>query len=53
MTPYDKLIAGYGQEGCKFLNALGIERIPAAQMTLHPFEGNNSDAKIKVDFVPH
>ena len=37
MTPYDKFIAEYGQEGCKFLNALGIERIPAAQVTLHPF----------------
>ena len=37
MTPYDKFIAEYGQEGCKFLDALGIERIPAAQVTLHPF----------------
>ena len=37
MTPYDKFVAEYGQEGCKFLDALGIERIPAAQVTLHPF----------------
>ena len=37
MTPYDKFIAEYGQEGCKSLNALGIERIPAALVTLHPF----------------
>ena len=37
MTPYDKFIAEYGQEGCKFLNALGIERITTAQVTFHPF----------------
>lgn len=37
MTPYDKFIAEYGEEGRKFLEALGITRIPAAQVTLHPF----------------
>ena len=36
-TPYDKFIAEHGEEGRKFLDALGITRIPAAQVTLHPF----------------
>jgi hypothetical protein len=37
MTPYDKFVAEYGQEGRDFLDSLGIKRIPAAQVTLHPF----------------
>lgn len=36
-TPYDKFIAEHGEDGHKFLDALGIKRIPAAQVTLHPF----------------
>jgi IS30 family transposase len=37
MTPYDKFVVEYGQEGRDFLDSLGIKRIPAAQVTLHPF----------------
>ena len=37
MTPYDKFVAEYGQEGRDFLDSLGIKRIPATQVTLHPF----------------
>ena len=36
-TPYDNFITEHGEEGRKFLEALGITRIPAAQVTLHPF----------------
>ena len=35
--PYDLFIAQYGNEGRAFLDKLGITRIPAAQVTLHPF----------------
>ena len=37
MTPYDLFIEEFGIEGKQFLDALGIVRIPAAQVTLHPF----------------
>ena len=30
MTPYNKFVAEYGQEGRDFLDSLGIKRIPAA-----------------------
>jgi len=36
-APYDLFVAEYGDEGRRFLDALGIKRIPAAQVTLHPF----------------
>ena len=36
-TPYDNFITEHGEEGRKFLEELGITRIPAAQVTLHPF----------------
>jgi len=36
-TPYDLFVAEYGDEGRRFLDALGIRRIPAAEVTLHPF----------------
>ena len=36
-TPYDLFVAEYGEEGKAFLDRLGIKRIPAAQVTLHPF----------------
>lgn len=36
-TPYDLFIAQHGEEGRLFLDRLGIKRIPAAQVTLHPF----------------
>lgn len=36
-TPYDLFVAEYGDEGRRFLDALGIKRIAAAQVTLHPF----------------
>ena len=37
MTPYDLFIEEFGIEGKQFLDALGLVRIPAAQVTLHPF----------------
>lgn len=36
-TPYDLFVAEHGDEGRRFLDALGIRRIPAGQVTLHPF----------------
>ena len=36
-TPYDLFASELGEEGVRFLDALGIKRIPAAQVTLHPF----------------
>jgi len=36
-TPYDLFVAEHGDEGRRFLDTLGIKRIPAAQVTLHPF----------------
>ena len=36
-APYDLFVAEHGDEGRRFLNALGIRRIPAGQVTLHPF----------------
>ena len=36
-TPYDLFIEEFGEEGKKFLDKLGLTRIPAAQVTLHPF----------------
>ena len=36
-APYDLFVAEHGDEGRRFLDALGIRRIPACQVTLHPF----------------
>lgn len=36
-TPYDVFVEKHGAEGKAFLDALGIVRIPANQVTLHPF----------------
>ena len=36
-TPYDLFIEEFGEEGKTFLDKLGITRIPATQVTLHPF----------------
>ena len=36
-TPYDLFVEEFGEEGKTFLDKLGIVRIPAAQVTLHPF----------------
>ena len=36
-TPYDLFVSELGDEGVRFLDTLGIKRIPAAQVTLHPF----------------
>ena len=36
-TPYDLFVSELGDEGRRFLDALEIRRIPAAQVTLHPF----------------
>ena len=36
-APYDLFVAQHGDAGKAFLDALGIRRIPAAQVTLHPF----------------
>ena len=36
-TPYDAFVEKHGTEGKAFLDALGIVRIPANQVTLHPF----------------
>ena len=36
-APYDLFVAEHGDEGRRFLDALGIRRIPAGQVTLHPF----------------
>ena len=35
--PYDLFVEQYGEEGKKFLDELGIKKIPSAQVTLHPF----------------
>lgn len=35
--PYDLFVEEYGEDGRRFLDALGIRRVPAAQVTLHPF----------------
>ena len=36
-TPYDVFVEKHGEEGRAFLAKLGIVRIPANQVTLHPF----------------
>ena len=36
-VPYDLFVAQHGDSGKAFLDKLGIKRIPAAQVTLHPF----------------
>ena len=36
-APYDLFVSGLGDEGRRLLDALGIKRMPAAQVTLHPF----------------
>ena len=36
-VPYDLFVAQHGDSGKAFLDKLGIRRIPAAQVTLHPF----------------
>lgn len=36
-APYDLFVAQHGDSGKAFLDKLGIRRIPAAQVTLHPF----------------
>ena len=36
-TPYDVFVEEFGDEGKRFLDGLGIVRIPADQVTLHPF----------------
>ena len=36
-TPYDLFVGEFGDEGKRFLDKLGIVRIPADQVTLHPF----------------
>ena len=37
MTPYEVFVEEFGEEGKRFLNKLGIVRIPSAEVTLHPF----------------
>ena len=36
-VPHDLFVAQHGDSGKAFLDKLGIRRIPAAQVTLHPF----------------
>ena len=36
-TPYDVFVEEFGEEGKQFLSNLGIMRIPADEVTLHPF----------------
>ena len=36
-TPYDAFVEEFGDEGRTFLDRLGIVRIPANEVTLHPF----------------
>ena len=36
-TPYDLFVEEFGEEGKGFLDRLGIMRIPAERVTLHPF----------------
>ena len=36
-TPYDAFVEEFGDEGRAFLDRLGIVRIPANEVTLHPF----------------
>ena len=36
-TPYDEFVKEYGYEGRKFLERLGIARIPANEVTLDPY----------------
>ena len=36
-TAYDAFVEEFGTKGRMFLDALGIRRIPASQVTLHPF----------------
>ena len=36
-TAYDAFVEEFGARGRMFLDALGIKRIPASQVTLHPF----------------
>ena len=36
-TPYDVFVERHGEEGKAFLAKLGIVRVPANQVTLHPF----------------
>ena len=36
-TPYDAFVEEFGEDGKAFLDKLGIVRIPANEVTLHPF----------------
>ena len=36
-TAYDVFVEEFGDEGKRFLDRLGIRRIPASEVTLHPF----------------
>ena len=36
-TPYDRFVEEYGQEGRSFLDRLGIAKVLAEEVTLHPF----------------
>ena len=36
-TPHDLFVEEFGDEGKRFLDKLGIVRIPQGQVTLHPF----------------
>ena len=36
-TPYDAFVEEFGEDGKAFLEKLGIVRIPADMVTLHPF----------------
>ena len=36
-TPYDLFVEEHGEAGREFLTKLGIRRVPANQVTLHPF----------------
>lgn len=36
-TPYDMFVGEFGDEGKAFLDKLGVVRIPADEVTLHPF----------------
>ena len=36
-TPYDIFVEEFGDEGKRFLEKLGIVRIPSKEVTLHPF----------------
>ena len=36
-APYDLFVEEFGDEGKRFLDRLGIVRIPQEEVTLHPF----------------